>query len=200
MSNAIPTPEFTPTPRPRRSSIGQGAALSSQNDASPAPDPSPAATTPPTASVPDESAAAAPPAKQGSRATSATSPRPRAASGPNGGAARTGTTTAVAEVPNKRLVGSKDVLLSLPEDLKERMLFIEAVETARCFDEGVIGSTAEANIGSIFGIGYPANTGGAAQFIDGYEGPDGKKAHGEDAPFTKVPNGLPGLTVDVRMA
>jgi hypothetical protein len=28
----------------------------------------------------------------------------------------------VAEVPNKRLVGSKDVLLSLPEDLKERMV------------------------------------------------------------------------------
>lgn len=26
-----------------------------------------------------------------------------------------------------------------------------------------------------------------------YEGPDGKKAHGEDAPFTKIPNGLPGL-------
>jgi 3-hydroxyacyl-CoA dehydrogenase / enoyl-CoA hydratase / 3-hydroxybutyryl-CoA epimerase len=59
------------------------------------------------------------------------------------------------------------------KDLKERMLFIEAIETARCFDEGVIGSTAEANIGSIFGIGFPANTGGAAQFIDGYEGPDG---------------------------
>jgi len=58
-------------------------------------------------------------------------------------------------------------------DLKERMLFIEAVETARCFDEGVIASTAEANIGSIFGIGFPANTGGAAQFIDGYQGPDG---------------------------
>ena len=43
------------------------------------------------------------------------------------------------------------------QDLKDRMLFIEAVETARCFDEGVIGSTAEANIGSIFGIGFPAN-------------------------------------------
>ena len=53
------------------------------------------------------------------------------------------------------------------------MLFIEAVETARCFDEGVISSTAEANIGSIFGIGFPALTGGAAQFINGYEGPDG---------------------------
>ena len=53
------------------------------------------------------------------------------------------------------------------------MLFIEAVETARCFDEGVISSTAEANIGSIFGIGFPANTGGAAQFVNGYEGPHG---------------------------
>ncbi len=58
-------------------------------------------------------------------------------------------------------------------ELQERYLFIEAVETARCFDEGVLTSTAEANIGSIFGIGYPALTGGAAQFIDGYEGPAG---------------------------
>jgi 3-hydroxyacyl-CoA dehydrogenase/enoyl-CoA hydratase/3-hydroxybutyryl-CoA epimerase len=59
------------------------------------------------------------------------------------------------------------------QDVKDRFLFIEAVETARCFDEGVIGSTAEANIGSIFGIGFPANTGGAAQFINGYEGLSG---------------------------
>ncbi len=57
--------------------------------------------------------------------------------------------------------------------LKDRMLFIEAIETVRCFDEGVINSTAEANIGSIFGIGFPANTGGAAQFVNGYEGADG---------------------------
>ncbi|MDX6323893.1 MAG: 3-hydroxyacyl-CoA dehydrogenase / enoyl-CoA hydratase / 3-hydroxybutyryl-CoA epimerase [Nocardioidaceae bacterium] len=63
--------------------------------------------------------------------------------------------------------------LSRFAELKDRFLFIEAVETARCFDEGVISSTAEANIGSIFGIGYPALTGGAAQFIDGYEGPAG---------------------------
>jgi 3-hydroxyacyl-CoA dehydrogenase/enoyl-CoA hydratase/3-hydroxybutyryl-CoA epimerase len=59
------------------------------------------------------------------------------------------------------------------QDLKDRYLFIEAIETARCFDEGVIGSTAEANIGSIFGIGYPPLTGGAAQFIDGYVGSAG---------------------------
>ncbi|HEU4599242.1 MAG TPA: 3-hydroxyacyl-CoA dehydrogenase NAD-binding domain-containing protein [Solirubrobacterales bacterium] len=59
------------------------------------------------------------------------------------------------------------------QDCKDRMLFIESIETVRCFDEGVLNSTAEANIGSIFGIGFPANTGGAAQFINGYEGPEG---------------------------
>ena len=59
------------------------------------------------------------------------------------------------------------------EDLKDRLLFIEAVETARCFDEGVIESSAAANIGSIMGIGFPALTGGAAQFMQGYEGPAG---------------------------
>lgn len=55
-------------------------------------------------------------------------------------------------------------------DLKDRFLFIEAIETARCFEEGVIESAAAANIGSIMGIGYPANTGGAVQFMEGYEG------------------------------
>ena len=55
-------------------------------------------------------------------------------------------------------------------DLKDRFLFIEAIETARCFAEGVIESAAAANIGSIMGIGYPPNTGGAVQFMQGYEG------------------------------
>ena len=58
-------------------------------------------------------------------------------------------------------------------ELKDRLLFIEAVETARCFDEGVIESSAAANIGSIMGIGFPALTGGAAQFMQGYEGTSG---------------------------
>ncbi|GAA4810297.1 3-hydroxyacyl-CoA dehydrogenase NAD-binding domain-containing protein [Tomitella cavernea] len=56
------------------------------------------------------------------------------------------------------------------QDLIERMLFIEAIETQKCFDEGVIDTTADANIGSIMGIGYPAWTGGVAQYIVGYEG------------------------------
>ena len=37
-------------------------------------------------------------------------------------------------------------------------------------DEGVIESIADANIGSIFGIGYPPATGGVLQFINTYNG------------------------------
>ena len=40
-------------------------------------------------------------------------------------------------------------------DVRDRMLFIEALETAKCFEEGVITSAAAANIGSIMGIGFP---------------------------------------------
>ncbi len=60
------------------------------------------------------------------------------------------------------------------QDVRDRMLFAEALETAKCFEEGVITSSADANIGSIMGIGFPANTGGAAQFMTGYEGADGE--------------------------
>jgi 3-hydroxyacyl-CoA dehydrogenase/enoyl-CoA hydratase/3-hydroxybutyryl-CoA epimerase len=56
------------------------------------------------------------------------------------------------------------------EDLEERMMFAESLETVKCVDEGVIESVADANIGSIFGIGFPAWTGGVLQYIDGYEG------------------------------
>jgi 3-hydroxyacyl-CoA dehydrogenase / enoyl-CoA hydratase / 3-hydroxybutyryl-CoA epimerase len=61
-------------------------------------------------------------------------------------------------------------------DVRDRMMFIEALETAKCFEEGVIESSAAANIGSIMGIGFPANSGGAAQFMTGYQAVD---SHGE---------------------
>jgi 3-hydroxyacyl-CoA dehydrogenase / enoyl-CoA hydratase / 3-hydroxybutyryl-CoA epimerase len=51
------------------------------------------------------------------------------------------------------------------ETLKRRFLYRQSIETARCFAEGVLRSVYEANIGSIFGIGFPAWTGGAMQFI-----------------------------------
>jgi 3-hydroxyacyl-CoA dehydrogenase/enoyl-CoA hydratase/3-hydroxybutyryl-CoA epimerase len=56
------------------------------------------------------------------------------------------------------------------EDMKERMLFAEALETVKCFDEGVLRSIPDANIGSIMGIGFPPWTGGVIQYINGYEG------------------------------
>ncbi len=52
-------------------------------------------------------------------------------------------------------------------ELKDRLLYRQAVETARCLSENVLTSVADANVGSIFGIGFPAWTGGAMQFIYG---------------------------------
>ena len=53
-------------------------------------------------------------------------------------------------------------------DVRDRILFIQAIETVRCVEEGVLKSVADANIGSIFGIGFAAWTGGALQFINQY--------------------------------
>jgi 3-hydroxyacyl-CoA dehydrogenase/enoyl-CoA hydratase/3-hydroxybutyryl-CoA epimerase len=58
------------------------------------------------------------------------------------------------------------------QDVKDRLLFIEALETAKCFEEGVLTSAAAANIGSVMGIGFPPMTGGAAQFMTGYQDPN----------------------------
>ncbi|KUL61626.1 3-hydroxyacyl-CoA dehydrogenase [Streptomyces violaceusniger] len=56
------------------------------------------------------------------------------------------------------------------EDMMERMLFCEAIDTVRLLEEGVLTSVADANIGSILGIGFPGWTGGVLQYINGYEG------------------------------
>jgi 3-hydroxyacyl-CoA dehydrogenase/enoyl-CoA hydratase/3-hydroxybutyryl-CoA epimerase len=53
------------------------------------------------------------------------------------------------------------------QELKDRLLYRQAIETARCLAEGVLTSVHDANIGSIFGIGFPGWTGGAMQFIYG---------------------------------
>ncbi|KPI19906.1 3-hydroxybutyryl-CoA epimerase [Actinobacteria bacterium OK074] len=55
-------------------------------------------------------------------------------------------------------------------DMQERMLFAEALDTVRLLEEGVLTSVADANIGSVFGIGFPGWTGGVLQYINGYEG------------------------------
>jgi len=55
-----------------------------------------------------------------------------------------------------------------PKDVRDRLLFVQALETVRCVEEGVLTSTADANVGSIFGIGFAPWTGGALQFINQY--------------------------------
>jgi 3-hydroxyacyl-CoA dehydrogenase/enoyl-CoA hydratase/3-hydroxybutyryl-CoA epimerase len=56
------------------------------------------------------------------------------------------------------------------EDMRQRLLFAEALESVKCLDEGVLTSVPDGNIGSIFGIGFPAWTGGALQYVDGFAG------------------------------
>jgi len=52
------------------------------------------------------------------------------------------------------------------EELKERILYRQSIETARCLEEGVLTTVHDANIGSIFGIGFPVWTGGALQYVN----------------------------------
>jgi 3-hydroxyacyl-CoA dehydrogenase / enoyl-CoA hydratase / 3-hydroxybutyryl-CoA epimerase len=52
------------------------------------------------------------------------------------------------------------------EEVKKRLLNIMALETARCIEEGVVTDPADADIGSIFGWGFPPWTGGTASYID----------------------------------
>ena len=53
-------------------------------------------------------------------------------------------------------------------ELVERLLFVQANESARCFAEGVVQSVEDANIGSIFGWGFAPFHGGTLQFINAY--------------------------------
>ena len=55
-------------------------------------------------------------------------------------------------------------------DLQERLLFAEALEALHAYDSGVIESAAEANVGSLLGLGFPSWTGGVMRYVDQYEG------------------------------
>jgi len=54
----------------------------------------------------------------------------------------------------------------------KRFLFIEALESVRCMEENVITHPADADLGSVLGIGYPAWTGGAISYIDTFGVPE----------------------------
>ncbi|CAL9374160.1 Fatty acid oxidation complex subunit alpha [Actinosynnema sp. ALI-1.44] len=54
------------------------------------------------------------------------------------------------------------------QDIEDRLLFIQSLETVRCLDEGVLNSVADANVGSVFGFGFAPWSGGTLQFINSY--------------------------------
>ena len=52
------------------------------------------------------------------------------------------------------------------ETIKERLLLIQALETARCFEENVLTDVREADVGAILGFGFAPYTGGPLSYID----------------------------------
>ncbi len=64
------------------------------------------------------------------------------------------------------------------DTVKDRLLFVQSLEALRAYEEGVVTSSRDANIGSIMGLGFPAWTGGVLQFVDNY-GADNFKQRAE---------------------
>ena len=56
----------------------------------------------------------------------------------------------------------------LDDDVKDRLMFRQVIETLKCYETGVLNSVADGNIGSIMGIGAPVHTGGFLQFVNTY--------------------------------
>jgi 3-hydroxyacyl-CoA dehydrogenase/enoyl-CoA hydratase/3-hydroxybutyryl-CoA epimerase len=60
------------------------------------------------------------------------------------------------------------------QDIEDRLIFSMSIDTVNCLAENVLRTVPDANIGSIFGIGFPPMLGGAIQAINGWEGADGE--------------------------
>ena len=109
-------------------------------------------------------------ARRQPRRSSPGSSRPRTA--PAGRPARASTITTPRESARacgravrlrRRKPGSTD---ADPEELKLRLLTIQALEAARCFEEGVITDPRDADVGAILGWGFAPYTGGPISMID----------------------------------
>jgi 3-hydroxyacyl-CoA dehydrogenase/enoyl-CoA hydratase/3-hydroxybutyryl-CoA epimerase len=51
-------------------------------------------------------------------------------------------------------------------DVKNRLLYVVALESARCVEEKVVPEAADADLGSVLALGYPKWTGGTLSFIE----------------------------------
>ncbi|MBP0593274.1 enoyl-CoA hydratase/isomerase family protein [Paraburkholderia sp. LEh10] len=52
------------------------------------------------------------------------------------------------------------------EEVKQRLLYIQALEAARCVEEGVLTAPADADVGAVMGLGFPTWTGGTLSLIE----------------------------------
>lgn len=52
------------------------------------------------------------------------------------------------------------------EEVEKRLLYVQAIDAARCLEEGVLTHPADADVGSVFGWGFPPYTGGTLSFIE----------------------------------
>jgi 3-hydroxyacyl-CoA dehydrogenase / enoyl-CoA hydratase / 3-hydroxybutyryl-CoA epimerase len=74
----------------------------------------------------------------------------------------------LAELQPKRLGPDElDANPALVDELKQRFLVIQALETARIVEEGVLTDVREGDVGSILGFGFAPFTGGTLSYIDG---------------------------------
>lgn len=65
-------------------------------------------------------------------------------------------------VPQKITEGSPELI----EEVRKRLLYRQAVEAARCMEEGVVMAAADADVGAIMGWGFAPWTGGPISLID----------------------------------
>lgn len=70
---------------------------------------------------------------------------------------------AVYEMLKPVVSGSKEFT---DEEIIERMMIPLCIETVRCLEDGIVDTAAEADMGLIFGIGFPPFRGGALRYID----------------------------------
>lgn len=53
-----------------------------------------------------------------------------------------------------------------PDEVRDRLLYVQAIETVRCLEEKVLEHPADADVGAVLGWGFPAWTGGTVSFIE----------------------------------
>ena len=86
------------------------------------------------------------------------------------------------------------------KEMIDRMLFIQCIEAVRCFDEKVLRSVEDANIGSIFGWGFAPFKGGTLQFINDYGVKEfvtrGKELHSKYGDRFAVPGSLEKMAAE----